>query len=275
MENYQILISILTNTMNRQKEIKKKIYSLLLTLLSFVIILLLWSLFAYLIDSAFVFPSVKNVFDSLKNILQEKMFFREIIGTLLRSLIAFLLSTIVSIPIGILSGCSKTISKLLALPLSVVKATPVVSFILCALFLFSTNSVPIFVAILMTMPIIISSVSTGIKNVDDKLLQMAKIFSFTKIQKLKYIYIPSVKSYLFSNLSNCFALSWKVVVAAEVLCLPKYSMGTALYSAKVHLETAEVYAISLVVVVLSFICEEFVSYIIKKINKGGYGDRNL
>lgn len=272
VENCQKQISILTNIMISQKENIKKIYSFILTLISFVIILFLWSLFAYLIDSSLVFPSVKEVLISLKKIFYEKEFIVEVMGTLFRSVLAFFISTIISIPIGILSGCSKTISKLLMLPLSIVKATPVVSFILCALFLFTTNTVPIFVAVLMTMPIIISSVAIGIKNVDEKLLQMAHTFSLSKIQKLKYIYIPSVKSYLFSNLSNCFALSWKVVVASEVLCLPKYSMGTALYSAKVHLETAEVYAISLVVVVLSFVCEELVSYFIKKINKGGYGD---
>ncbi|NLM01675.1 MAG: hypothetical protein GX220_09530 [Treponema sp.] len=246
---------------------KSKFISPFLSIISFFCIILFWTVLAKIINSSFVMPKPTEVFFALKNLFSKKSFYLQIFATMFRSLYAFILSFFISLFLGTLCGFSKTFSKLFDFPLGIIKAAPVVSFILCALFLFSTNTVPIFVSVLMTLPVMTTSIATGIQNIDTNLLQMSQVYSFSKKQKIKYIYIPSIKTYLFSGMISSFALSWKVVVASEVLCLPKFSLGTAMYTAKVHLETAEVFAISFVVIFLSFICEKFFTQIFKKKKK--------
>lgn len=234
----------------------KKISSLFYTILSAFIIFIFWYFFSKFINSSFVVPKPVEVFYSIKKIIFDKLFLQQVFFTVFRSIVAFFISLILSIIFGVLCGVYDIFYKLFDLPLAIIKAAPVVSFILCALFLFTTSVVPIFVSVLMTMPVLINCVANGIKNTNKSYLQMATIFSLSKKQKIKYIYIPSVNEFLFTGFTSSFTLSWKVVVASEVLCLPKYSVGTAMYSAKVHLETADVYAISLVIIILSFVCEK-------------------
>lgn len=234
----------------------KKKYSVLLAFVSPIAILIIWYIVANYLKSPLVLPFPKEVFFAFLKLAQKTFFWKQILFTIIRSLSAFCVSLILSFLLGLCCGLSKNFSIILSFPMSVIKATPVVSFILLALFWFTTNQVPVFVSVLMTLPVLTSAVAAGIKNTDKKLLQMANSYNLTKKQVLKNIYIPSTKPYLFSGALSAFGLSWKVVVASEVLSLPKYAAGTALYTAKVHLETADVFAISIVIILLSFLFEQ-------------------
>ena len=50
--------------------------------------------------------------------------------------------------------------------------------------------------------------------------------------------------------------AWKSAVAAEVIGLPKNSIGTALYEAKIYLLTSDLFAWTLVIVILSALFEK-------------------
>jgi NitT/TauT family transport system permease protein len=62
----------------------------------------------------------------------------------------------------------------------------------------------------------------------------------------------------------CLGLGWKVSVASEILSTPRYSIGLHLLNAKSTLETAELFAWTIVVILLSFIFELMFKYYIKK-----------
>ena len=49
-----------------------------------------------------------------------------------------------------------------------------------------------------------------------------------------------------------------------VLALPKYAIGKALFQAKVYIETTEVFAWILVIVLLSEACEKMMALLLKK-----------
>ena len=70
--------------------------------------------------------------------------------------------------------------------------------------------------------------------------------------------------YFFSGALSAFGLSWKVVVAAEILCLPKSAIGSALQTAKVHIETTDVFAITMSIIIISFVLETIAAIFINK-----------
>ena len=108
----------------------------------------------------------------------------------------------------------------------------------------------------------ISAVKTGINNTDKNLLDFGKVFGLSYWSLLQHIYIPSCVPYFFSGAVSAFGLSWKVVAAGEVLALPTRAAGTLLQTAKVHIETAQVFAVTIVLIVICFIVEASLNFVL-------------
>lgn len=227
-------------------------------------IIIFWKILANHIDSELVLPEPFAVFKRFFSLLSESVFRKHLFATIFRSLLAFSLSFAFSLSIGLLSCLNRGIENFFKLPLAIIKATPVVSLILLTLFWFKSNTVPVFIGILMTLPIMTTAIIQGFKNVDTELLEMCKAFNFTKKQIIKNLYIPSMLPYFFSGALSAFGLSWKVVVAAEILCLPKSAIGSALQTAKVHIETTDVFAITMSIILISFVLETVAATLIAK-----------
>lgn len=252
-------------------EKKSAVSKPIIFILSGLLVLAIWSLAAEIICAPLVLPSPKETFSALGNNIFLPTFWRHVGFTALRSIVAFLISVILGTLLGILCGISPFFSNLLAFPLAMIRTTPVVSFILLAIFWFGSSIVPVFVAILMSLPIMVSSVENGILNTDSKLLDCSKTYGFSKAKQIFYIYIPSCIPGFLSGSIAAFGLSWKVVVAGEVICLPRNGVGTLLQTAKVHVETSQVFAVTLVVILICFVLETIFKVGVKKIlNTGRY-----
>lgn len=64
-------------------------------------------------------------------------------------------------------------------------------------------------------------------------------------------------------------MSWKSGVAAEVIGQPLRTIGNNLYMSKVNLETAELIAWTATVVLLSYMSEKFLAFLLKIIIRNG------
>ncbi len=234
-------------------------YSFLLPL---TVILVLWTVQSTSINSPLVLPSPRLVFVSFTDLIQTQSFWQNLIATTARTLYSFLISLVLSIFLGIATGFSKKAEKILSFPMSIIKTAPVVSFILLAIFWFSTNTVNVFIGVLMTLPVMTGAIASGIQNIDKKLIDMANVYQFSKKQKIFHIYTPQIMPYFFSGCITAFALSWKVVVASEVLSLPKRGIGTALQMSKTHIETADVFAYTIATIFVSFLLEKLLSFLL-------------
>lgn len=234
------------------------------TLLSVGIILVVWQILAMVIHSPLILPLPRETLEVLIQDMGKPLFWQHVGATACRSLIAFGISVVVGTILGAAAGASDSVHNLLDFPLAMMRATPVVSFILLALFWFGSSIVPIFVAMVMSLPVMISAVETGIKNTDKDLIACCRVYGFSTGKMLCHLYFPSCKPYFFAGSLAAFGLSWKVVAAAEVISLPYRSAGTLLQNAKVHLETAQVFAITMVLVILSFILESLFFFILHR-----------
>ena len=232
---------------------------------SIVLFFSVWHVISAVMNSPLVLPEPKDVFLRLISLLPQKAFQTAVFSTLARAVKAFLISLCLSLVLGILIGADENFAAFFRFPLSVIKATPVVSIILVAMFWFKSAAVPVFVSVLMTLPVLTETIAAGIKSTDRKLLDMSEVYCFSLWQKLRFVYVPSVLPYFFSGMLSALGLTWKVVVAGEILSLPKNSVGMALQTAKVHLETADVFAWTVTVVALSYCCELLFNMYIKKV----------
>ena len=151
------------------------------------------------------------------------------------------------------------------LPITIIRSTPVVALILIMLFWFNSNIVPIVICVLMTLPIMISSVKTGIKTTNPNLVFFVKSRNFNSLMVLFRVKLINARVNILEGALQCFSLSWKVVIAGEVLCLPKKAIGTNIHISQIHLETNEVIANTIILVTISFIMEVLLKKAVKSL----------
>lgn len=237
------------------------------TIISFLILILIWYISSFSIKSSLILPFPHEVFARAYKLLKTYDFWLHMKITIFRCFVAFAISLFLSLILGLLCGISPSFDAFFSLPMNIVKVTPVVSFILLAIFWFTSSKVPIFVAVLMCLPVMTNAVSSAIKNSDKKLYDMTIIYNYTKFQKLRWFFIPTILPYFTSGAMTSLGLTWKVVIAGEILSLPKNATGTLLQSAKVHIETVDVYAITIIIVFFSYLCEKIFSLLVKSLKK--------
>jgi len=106
------------------------------------------------------------------------------------------------------------------------------------------------------------NVAKGISQTDRSLLEMAAAYRFGKLRTLRLVYLPSVKPYFASGVNTAMGLAWKSGAAAEAICLPEFAIGTQIYSAKLYLESPDLFAWTAVVILLSFALERLISHLL-------------
>lgn len=220
--------------------------------------MIIWQLLACLINQPLYLPSPLEAFKSLGTLSTQTLFWRSILMTMIRVLVGLALSIALGLVLAILSSVISALEGLLEPLITTMKATPIMSVIILALVWLKADFVPIFVCVLLCFPIIYTNVLEGVKNVDVNLLEMAKLYKVRRRRVFFGITIPSIKPYLFSSIMVCIGFSWKSVVTAEVLSSPKYSMGYNLYSTKLYLDTAGLFAWTIVIVCFSLLLETLV-----------------
>lgn len=226
--------------------------------------MVIWELISSLINSSILFPSPVEVIKSFIFLIGKFYFWKSIFESLIRVVLGISISIAGGIILGICAGLNRFIEDFLEPVIVTVKATPVISIIIIALVWFTSSNVVIFTAILICFPIVYTNVLEGIRSVDKKLIEMANIYKVKKKYVLKDIYLPGIKNYIVSGILMCLGIGWKVSVASEVLSTPKYSIGLNLLNSKTMLETSELFAWTVTVIVLSFIFEKLFKLCLKQ-----------
>ena len=148
---------------------------------------------------------------------------------------------------------------------TVIRATPVASFIILALVWLKASNVPSFISFLMVTPIVWGALKAAIENTDKSLLEAAKAYRLGFRKTVKMVYLPSVAPQYAAALITALGLAWKSGIAAEVLCHPKVSVGNMLYESKIYLETADLFAWTATVIILSVIMEKCFRVLLKRL----------
>ena len=156
--------------------------------------------------------------------------------------------------------------------MTLVKSTPVASFIILALIWLGRGILPAFISGLMVLPVVWANVSAGIAAQDPQLLELAKVYSFPRERVLRRITIPTVLPYFRSALSSALGLGWKAGIAAEVLTVPQNSIGKMIYESKLYLETTSLFAWTLTVILLSLVIERILLRFIRQGSRKGGGE---
>lgn len=229
-----------------------------------------WWLLAAIFDKPLLLPTPLAVIKTICQLMQTGTFWLSILRSLCRILLGIVLALVAGVLLALLTVRFRFFHHLFSPLLTLCKATPVASVIFLVLLWVGRDRVPLFIAFLMALPIVWSNVREGLLQTDHKLLEMAQVFGLSSKDQLLSIRIPSLFPYFLAACRSAIALSWKAGIAAEVLCLPKNSIGLGIYEGKLYLETNDLFAWTLVVVLISALIEWGALALLKKAQKHTY-----
>ena len=172
---------------------------------------------------------------------------------------------VLAVILAALSARDRRVEELLAPLVMLVKTVPVASFIILALVWLSSKTLPLFIAALMVFPPVYLNVLEGVRCTDASLLEMARVFRVPFSRTLRGIYLPQVLPYFRSAVSTALGLCWKAGTAAEVIALSGGSIGEKLYHAKIYFETADLFAWTAAIVLISAAFEKLFLLLVDKI----------
>ena len=199
-----------------------------------------WYLAAKLIGKELFLPYPHTVVKRFFVLAAEKSFWKTVKASLLRIVLGFLYGVILGFCLGIVTYKSSLAKTIISPMIRVIRATPVVSFILLAFLWLDNDTIPIFIALLMVLPIIWQNILAGLENRDKKLKEMAKVFKISPLKTFLKITLPELKPYFYSAALTSLGLAWKSGIAAEVISYPKIAIGKEMNNAKVEIGRAHV-----------------------------------
>jgi NitT/TauT family transport system permease protein len=226
--------------------------------------LAVWWLAAVAVRQELLLPTPLAVLQTLGELMFTSSFWKAVFLSLLRIAAGFAAAVVGGTVLAVLCHLFPVLRVLFSPLMHIVRAAPVASFIILTLVWVYVEAVPIVISFLMVLPIVFINVQEGICRTDTALLEMAKAYRLPFSRTVKAIYLPSVKPFFMIACVNGLGFAWKSGIAAEVICRPDFSIGRQLQSAKLLLETPEVFAWTAVVVVLSLLFEKALLAVTKK-----------
>lgn len=226
----------------------------------------LWQVLSVWVDNSIFLVSPFQVVKSLVRLLVTQSFWFTVLSSTVKISVGFFLALLVGILLAIVTYRFQTVKEITLLGMQFIKSIPVASFVILALLWIRAKNLSVLISFLMVLPLVYMNVLKGIETCDVKLLEMAMVFRMKPLKKLRYIYMPSVLPYLITASSVGLGFCWKSGIAAEVISLADFSIGSKLYEAKLYLITDDLFAWTFVIVAISFIFEKLVMSLILRVS---------
>ena len=244
---------------------KEKILLFISRISLFILLILIWQ---YLADkeyiNTFITSSPTNIIKTLINLYNNNDLLFHIIITVKETIIAFLITSILSILIAIILYSNNFVAKLLEPYLIVLNSLPKVALGPIIIIWIGANTKGIIVmAILISIIISIQNIYNSFSNTNKNRIKLLKTFKASKKDILYYLVIPESKSTIQNTLKINISMCLIGVITGEFLT-SKAGIGyLILYGSQVFNLNLVMSGIFLLIII-SFIMYEIIVIITKK-----------
>ena len=160
----------------------------------------------------------KTFFEIVRDGYQGKPLYEHIGISLFRTLTGFLLGVVVGVPVGLLSGYSRRAGAMISPIMAFIRPIPPIAFIPMAVLYFGLGEVGKIVLIFfVSFNYVQTNAQAGAANFPIAYRRAAETLGLTRMQTFTNIVMPGALLQIFTGLKVALALSWAVVVAAELV----------------------------------------------------------
>ncbi|OUR82402.1 ABC transporter permease [Colwellia psychrerythraea] len=196
----------------------KELLSFLLVRLGVIIaISVLWQGMAWLIASP-DFPSLYAVIKSVQFHFNEGEMVTNILITLRRVLLSFVIAMLLGGIIGIVMGVNTWVNKLTDSLLIIMLNIPaLVTILLCYIWFGLVESAAIAAVVINKIPTVVVMIREGARTVDKDLLAVAKIYKLSPSKTFFAVFLPQLYPFIIASARSGLSLIWKIVLVVELL----------------------------------------------------------
>lgn len=248
------------------KSLNNIVKKIVLTITAICFWLFVWHFLSLKINSSIFLPSPEETYKALIRIGKRAGFWQTIFNTFSKIAKGFLLALIAGTFSAIISSFVKIIDVLVSPFMRLLKTVPVASFIILALLWVKSDKLSVLISFVMVTPVVYINILQSFDNVDNNLLEMADIFDVGLLRRLRFIYVPALVSGFMSACKIGLGFCFKAGIAAEIIGLPFQSIGSELYKSKLYLMTDELFAWTVVIVLMSVFFEGVCIYLLNKLS---------
>lgn len=257
--------------------------NIITTLVSLVIILLLWQLLAWGVRwiRGVEFPDPVSTFilffKSLKGEpVYEYTIFQHTLASLSRWLLAYIIAVITGILVGSVLGINERLNKLFMPLVNMLQLIPGLAWIPIALLLFGLgNSATVFMIFIIALTPIIITTSTGIKNTPASLIHAARIMGARRKELFTHVLFPSALFHIIDGMRIGLANSWRVLIAAEMIVGSGLGLGYIIIQSRWTLDYMAAFVSIMVIVLIGLTAERFIFKRIENNLRKKYGNNQI
>jgi sulfonate transport system permease protein len=169
--------------------------------------------------------------------------------SLARVVVGFLLGSMVGLVLGVWSGLSRWGGLLVDPPVQMLRTLPHLALVPLFILWFGVDETPkvLLVALGVLFPIYLN-VHAGVRGVDPKLLEMARVSGFDRRETVRHVVVPGALPSALTGLRLALGIAWLSIVVAETVSSDT-GLGYMINNAREFLRT-DVIVVGLVVYAL-------------------------
>lgn len=199
-----------------------KTESLIYAILSICALIIIWAVLVNFTAMKKIMPNPFTVFNmffiSFVKSIGTHVLPVQILFSLKRVFVGYLLACVIGIPLGLLMGCSKLGNAIIRPIFELIRPIPGLAWIPLAILWFGIDEAPKYFIICISASVsIILNTYSGAREVDDTLLGAAKMLGARSFKLFLNVTLPASVPQIFAGLQVGLSSSWMAVIAAEMI----------------------------------------------------------
>lgn len=227
-------------------------------------LILIWFVASQLVSSSLLLPGPGETARELARIISSARGWSNIAETCLKAFIGLFLALGFALVAGFLMGLLDALYDLLRPVVVILQSIPIVSWLALAIFWWGVGfTSPVNIVFLTLFPIFTINIAEGVRNVDKKLVEMARIYRLPRDVVFRKIYLSSAFPFIVSSMRVGIGIMWKSVAVAEFM-VGTSGIGRAISDAKYSINIERVFAYTLILIVLGILTEKLLDLIVRR-----------
>ena len=226
-----------------------------------------WELLDRVVDNRLVLAGPIRVAQALAEQVVKPDFWLVVGASFGRIAAGFLLSFAVGFLLALVAHRARLFREFVDPIMSLLRTIPVVSIIILLLIWVGNQALTVFLSFAIVLPLIYTNMVTGFESVDRQMIEMARVYGLSKWRTFLYVYRPAFMPFLLSSTKISLGMTWKSGIMAEVLATPKPSIGKEMSTARTFLDTPDLLAWTVVVMVASVLFEKLFMELLRRANR--------
>lgn len=224
--------------------------------ISFLLLLLLWSLVTYTgFVKDFFLPTPTSLLHGFFSLFTQQSFANDVLISVYRVLVGFIIAVVCAVPLGIIVGLNRRMEALVEPIVGFIRYTPTPALIPLFILWFGIGETEKIIVISQTVFFqLVLMVANSVSFIPKEIVESARTLGATKWQIITRVVFPYVKPRIYDDLRISIGWAWSALMAAEIVGATS-GIGLVIVEAQRLLRTENVMAGILVIGLLGLVTD--------------------